>query len=258
MAILTEKLGLIKPEIDDMITPTIFADNFDKIDSEFGKKGNFFTYDESSSKLQLRSGGETGIILSEVEISGGNSGGSGNGKSIILPPNPVVNVTADTGTMTLTWIKPDSEVEIKKYNIYISETQPSTLSDMTLQGSTTELTYVLEGLENGKTYYIAVRAVSIYNYENASILNVKNGTSKVAFVCLGENNGIYRSINSDSWTAMSGLPTGTYYRQITYGNGKFVCVGDKGKSYYSTDGLTWTAMSGLNSNERYNGVVCEN
>ena len=72
MASLTTNLGLIKPEIDDMITPTIFADNFDKIDSEFGKRANCITFDNERSVLQLRAGGQDGVILSEVGMTGGN------------------------------------------------------------------------------------------------------------------------------------------------------------------------------------------
>jgi hypothetical protein len=43
---------------------------------------------------------------------------------------------------------------------------------------------------------------------------------------------------------MSGLPS-TYFKSVTYGNGKFVCVSDnsKGGIYYSTDAKTWKAVS---------------
>ena len=258
MAILTEKLGLVKPEIDDMITPTIFAENFEKIETELYKTADCMTFDNENSMLQLRSGGETGTILSELEIRTGDV-------SVLLPYNPVVNVVVGLGRMILTWAKPYSEVEIKKYNIYISETQPSSLSDMTFKDSTTELTYTLEELEGQKTYYIAVQAVGVNEYENASISNIKNEISKFKFrfLCIArdssnagdEKANIARSVNGFSWERIdSNLILEKHYRDVTYGNGKFVCVGNNGKSYYSTNGITWTAMSGL-KNTIYNAVT---
>ena len=172
MATLTEKLGLIKPEIDDMITPTIFADNFDKIETELYKIADCMTFDNENSMLQLRSGGETGTILSELEIRTGDV-------SVLLPPNPVVNVGVDNFKITLTWTRPESEIEIKEYKIYTSTTKPTFLSDMTFRESTTELTYVIEGLSNHQTYYFAVQSVGVNEYENASILKVKTGEVNV-------------------------------------------------------------------------------
>ena len=50
MARLTTNLQLTKPELSDTITPTIFADNFDKIDSSVAlKSGTTFTGNVSMS-----------------------------------------------------------------------------------------------------------------------------------------------------------------------------------------------------------------
>ena len=38
MASTTPNLGLIKPEMTDNMTPTIFADNFDKLDAAVSSK----------------------------------------------------------------------------------------------------------------------------------------------------------------------------------------------------------------------------
>lgn len=40
MATYTNNLKLVKPELNDLVSPTVFADNFDKIDTAYGDLNN--------------------------------------------------------------------------------------------------------------------------------------------------------------------------------------------------------------------------
>lgn len=52
MATYTNKLNLIKPEINDLVSPTVFADNFDKIDAAYGGlSSDLATTDSNLEKL---------------------------------------------------------------------------------------------------------------------------------------------------------------------------------------------------------------
>lgn len=171
--------------------------------------------------------------------------GSGGKKSLVLPTNPELTITNGDGKLTLSWTQPTTEISISHYNIYFSQTAPSSLTDMTLKASTTSKSYALSGLTNDKTYYVGIQAVSTEGYENASIWKVKDGVpSGMYFVCVGAGGQSYYSTNGTTWVAMSGLNTSKTFLNVVYGNGIFVCVGSEGLSYYSTNGTTWVAMSG--------------
>lgn len=52
MATYTSKLNLVKPEINDLVSPTVFADNFDKIDAAYaGLSSDLATTDSNLEKL---------------------------------------------------------------------------------------------------------------------------------------------------------------------------------------------------------------
>ena len=152
--------------------------------------------------------------------------GSGK-KSLILPTAPIITISTDDKTLDISWTQPESEVEISKYGVYYSMTQPSSLRDMILHGRTTSLTYTITGLTNDQTYYIAVESVSVDGYENATMWEVKDGVPTVVrFICVGNGGYSYYSTNGTSWVAMSGLSSASYYNGATYGNGRFICVGN--------------------------------
>lgn len=57
MATYTNKLNLIKPEINDLVSPTVFADNFDKIDAAYGGlSSDLATTDSNLEKLNSNLG----------------------------------------------------------------------------------------------------------------------------------------------------------------------------------------------------------
>ena len=52
MATYTSKLNLVKPELNDLVSPTVFADNFDKIDAAYaGLSSDLATTDSNLEKL---------------------------------------------------------------------------------------------------------------------------------------------------------------------------------------------------------------
>ena len=132
------------------------------------------------------------MALGRVNVGGGGGGGK---KSLILPTTPIITINSYDKKLILSWTQPATEVEISKYNVYYSTTQPNLLKDMILYGSTTSLTYTMTGLTNEQTYYIAVESVSVDGYENASMWKVKAGVPSVPmavrFVCVGSGGGAY-------------------------------------------------------------------
>ena len=78
-----------------------------------------------------------------------------------------------------------------------------------------------------------------------------------SFVTVGNTGSSYYSTDGETWIAMTGLGESTM-KSVTYGNGRFVTVGNAGSSYYSTDGKTWTAMTGIGSEDSLVGVTYGN
>lgn len=90
MSSLTTNLKLVKPELQDNITPTIFADNFDKIDTAFeGVSGGALSLEEIEASTNLDGKIPSAAALKEVNNSfQWKLIGSATGKTpIALPSN---------------------------------------------------------------------------------------------------------------------------------------------------------------------------
>lgn len=75
MSSLTTNLKLVKPELQDNITPTIFADNFDKIDAALeGVSGGALSLEEIEASTNLDGKIPSAAALKEVNNSIGNTG----------------------------------------------------------------------------------------------------------------------------------------------------------------------------------------
>lgn len=71
MATYTNKLNLIKPEINDLVSPTVFADNFDKIDAAYGGLSSDLATTDSNleklnSNLNTKQNASTAITTSNI------------------------------------------------------------------------------------------------------------------------------------------------------------------------------------------------
>ena len=70
MSSLTKNLKLVKPELQDNITPTIFADNFDKIDAALeGVSGGALSLEEIEASTNLDGKIPSAAALKEVNNS---------------------------------------------------------------------------------------------------------------------------------------------------------------------------------------------
>ena len=70
MSSLTTNLKLVKPELQDNITPTIFADNFDKIDAALeGVSGGALSLEEIEASTNLDGKIPSAAALKEVNNS---------------------------------------------------------------------------------------------------------------------------------------------------------------------------------------------
>ena len=115
MSSLTTNLKLVKPELQDNITPTIFADNFDKIDAALeGVSGGALSLEEIEASTNLNGKIPSAAALKEVNNSlGGLSFGTdGDGNygyygadGSLIPFNRV-----STGTFTTS--SSDSTVQL--------------------------------------------------------------------------------------------------------------------------------------------------
>lgn len=171
---------------------------------------------------------------------GGGEIQQSSGGSVILAENPTITLTkSSNNSVTITWAKPSSEVTIAKYQVYKykstkSATTPTSLSQMTLVGSTTNLTYTVENLDVPSTYFFVVTTVTSDDYENASIKGKQSiQFSNTCFVAK-TSTGVFASNDLVTWTdvtAAAGNPT-----YISYVGGEFYTDG----AYFSTDGYTWT------------------
>ena len=56
----------------------------------------------------------------------------------------------------------------------------------------------------------------------------------------------YYSTNGTSWTAMTGLPSGTW-TSVAYGNGRFVAIGNGTATAYSSNGTAWSTGGSVTS-----------
>ena len=75
MSSLTTNLKLVKPELQDNITPTIFADNFDKIDAALERvSGGALSLEEIEASTNLDGKIPSAAALKEVNnsLAGGN------------------------------------------------------------------------------------------------------------------------------------------------------------------------------------------
>ena len=93
MSSLTTNLKLVKPELQDNITPTIFADNFDKIDAALeGVSGGALSLEEIEASTNLDGKIPSAAALKEVNNSFQDSLewkliGSATGTTPITLPN---------------------------------------------------------------------------------------------------------------------------------------------------------------------------
>lgn len=100
--------------------------------------------------------------------------------------------------------------------------------------------YVIEGLENGKVYFIAVQAVTVDGIENASIYKIHRGVpTAIIFACV-INYKAYKSFDGINWTE-----TKDGACAVTYGDNKFVIACKDGSTYYSADCENWVAMGNM-------------
>lgn len=178
---------------------------------------------------------------------GGGEIQQSSGGSVILAENPTITLTkSSNNSVTITWAKPSSEVTIAKYQVYKykSTTAPTTLSQMTLVGSTTNLTYTVENLDVPSTYFFVVTTVTSDDYENASIKGKQSiGFSSRGFV-IKASNGVFASSDLINWTNVtdkvgnsSVVTTSSFHISYAEGAGFFYTDGDV---YVSEDGFVWT------------------
>lgn len=60
------------------------------------------------------------------------------------------------------------------------------------------------------------------------------------WIACGEDDSIWTSTDTTTWTKKTSKRPGSYWRKIRYGAGRFVIVGDQGRISYSTDnGTSW-------------------
>lgn len=168
---------------------------------------------------------------------GGGEVQQASGGSVVLATNPTITLTkASINSVTITWAKPSSEVTIAKYQVYKykSTTAPTSLNQMTLVGSTTNLTYSVENLDVPSTYFFVVTTVTSDDYENASVKGrqwIK--FSNTCFVAK-TNTGVFASNDLITWTDVTAAAGDPKY--ISYANDEFYTDG----AYFSKDGYTWT------------------
>lgn len=168
---------------------------------------------------------------------GGGELQQASGGAVLLAPNPTITLTkVSSNSVTITWAKPSSEVTIVKYQVYKykSTTAPTSLNQMTLVGSTTNLTYSVENLDVPSTYFFVVTTVTSDDYENASVKGrqwIK--FSNTCFVAK-TNTGVFASNDLVTWTDVTAAAGNPKY--ISYVGGEFYTDG----AYFSKNGYTWT------------------
>ena len=132
MSSLTKNLKLVKPELQDNITPTIFADNFDKIDAALeGVSGGALSLEEIEASTNL-----DGKIPSAAALKEVNNSLEEYFTPTVLWENPNTRVAQNAQTLTLSddisnykyieyhyllWI--DTDVQKRQY--YVSGKLPS-------------------------------------------------------------------------------------------------------------------------------------
>lgn len=168
---------------------------------------------------------------------GGGEIQQSSGGSVVLATNPTITLTkASINSVTITWAKPSSEVTIAKYQVYKykSTTAPTSLNQMTLVGSTTNLTYSVENLDVPSTYFFVVTTVTSDDYENASVKSRRS--IKFLNTCFVANTytGVFASNDLITWTDVTAAAGNPKY--ISYANDEFYTDG----AYFSKDGYTWT------------------
>ena len=167
---------------------------------------------------------------------GGGEVQQASGGSVILATNPTVTLTkTSNNSVTITWAKPSSEVTIAKYQVYKykSTTAPTSLSQMTLVGSTTNLTYSVENLDVPSTYFFVVTTVTSDDYENASVKSRQwMKFSNTCFVAK-TSTGVFASDDLITWTDVTAAAGNPKY--ISYADGEFYTDG----AYFSENGYTW-------------------
>ena len=163
--------------------------------------------------------------------------GNGNSQTkVLLPNNPVINVSTSSKNATITWTKPtNNDVEISKFNIYTSTTNPTDVKQMTLVASVSSstLTYTLNSLQE-TTYYFLVTSVGINGYENASLKNVVSAVISsstapslnggAALIMLDKSGGYYFKTKDFKNFEMYSYPA----NQVVYNEGaeQFLVTGD--------------------------------
>ena len=94
-------------------------------------------------------------------------------------------------------------------------------------------------LDNGKTWTGMTGLSSDSTSYNIRGLTYGNDR----FVCVGNYNLSYYSLDGETWVAMTGSGS-CDYNSVAYGNEKFVCISSNGSNSYaycSTDGETWNS-----------------
>jgi len=87
--------------------------------------------------------------------------------------NPVINsVSPYSGMVTLKWTNVGPSEYVKRYSIYVSETDFATVEGMTPRLNVTGTTANVAGLTNNVTYYFAVTTVNIFNGERKAVSTV--------------------------------------------------------------------------------------
>ncbi|MDC7222610.1 MAG: glycoside hydrolase family 9 protein [Spirochaetales bacterium] len=80
-------------------------------------------------------------------------------------PTGLTVTDEETDSLTIDW-DDNSESDLDYYNVYISTTSGFTLSDSTLDGTTADSDYTVDGLDDDTTYYFAVTAVDTSDNES--------------------------------------------------------------------------------------------
>jgi RHS repeat-associated protein len=94
---------------------------------------------------------------------------------VTLLDNPTnINITPHSGYVDITWDNSKPEAFVKKYNIYVSDSDFSNVSDLTPKREINKNSTKIAGLVNDKTYYFAVTTVNISDGEKQTITSIES------------------------------------------------------------------------------------
>lgn len=167
-----------------------------------------------------------------------------SGGKVLLANNPTVTITKPSNnSATMTWAKPTTNgAAIAKYQVYKYKTsKPTSLDEMTLVGSTTDLTYTVSDLEIPSTYYFVVTTVTDKDYENAYIGGIVSIHFTNRVFIMRTNKGIFTSSDLIDWIDVTDrlrLSGSTTIPDIAYCTDSELFY-TNGDVFMSKDGYNW-------------------